>query len=108
MPHLRRANQYILFMALVLPEQLKTLIENKKHILVTFRPDAAGDAIGSAIALALMIERMGRMVDIISADFVLPKAYSFLPLAERINGNFSHLQIAPAPQSLPNLSNKTT
>jgi phosphoesterase RecJ-like protein len=79
-------------MALSLPEQLKTLIENKKHILVTFRKNASGDAIGSAIALALMIERMGRTVDIVSADFVLPKAYAFLPLASRIGNNFSHLQ----------------
>lgn len=79
-------------MALTLPEQIKTLIAERKHILITFRRDPSGDTIGSAVALSLFLERLGKNVDIVSADFQLPKAFAFLPHADRIGSAFSHLQ----------------
>jgi len=72
-------------------EQIKKLLEDKKNILITFRKNG-NDAIASAVALSLFLEKLGKRVDIVCPDFVLPKALDFLPKAKEIRANFPHLQ----------------
>lgn len=79
-------------MARTVPEQIRQLIDSSKHILVTFRRGGDGDAIGSALALALFLERLGKRADIVSDGFELPASYRFLKNAETIRPQFPHLQ----------------
>ncbi|HQF57061.1 MAG TPA: DHH family phosphoesterase [Candidatus Magasanikbacteria bacterium] len=73
-------------------EQIKQLIENKKNILIVFGEPTNGDAIGSAVALALFLEKMGKRIDIISDDFNLPNNFKFLNKAKEIKSGFDFLQ----------------
>ena len=73
-------------------EQIKQLIETKKNLLVVFGKTATGDAIGSAAALALFLEKMGKRVDIVSDSFTLPSNFKFLNKAKEIKPGFDFLQ----------------
>src|SRR3989339_2130044 len=73
-------------------EQLKKLLEDKKNVLIVFGKDGKGDAIGSALALGGFLEKQGKLVDIVSDDFILPKQIKFLKSSEKIQNGFSHLQ----------------
>ncbi|MFA5813459.1 MAG: DHH family phosphoesterase [Patescibacteria group bacterium] len=73
-------------------QQIHQLWEDKKNILITFRKNGAGDAISSAIALLLFLERLGKRVDVICEDFVLPKNFSFLKNSDKIRPAISDLQ----------------
>lgn len=79
-------------MALTDIQQLQQLVQEKKHILVTFRTHADGDAIASALALCLFLEKQGKRVDIVSDGFRLPHTLQFLPKSDSIQSTFSHLQ----------------
>lgn len=79
-------------MALNEVEQIRQLLEDKKHILITFHKDGQGGAIGASVALALWLEKMGKRADIVAHNFSLPKAYQFLKKAEEIQPAFSCLQ----------------
>ena len=81
-----------LCMALTLFQQIDQLIKNKKHILITFRGDATGDAIGSALALFLFLKKQGKTADVICHNFSLPSQFRFLQEADKITGAPSHLQ----------------
>ena len=73
-------------------EQLNNLFQNSRHILITFPPQDNGEAVGSALALKLFLEKQNKQVDIVSDDFVLPKNLNFLPEANQIKSTLSHLQ----------------
>lgn len=73
-------------------EQIKQLIENKKNILIVFGEPTNGDTIGSAVALALFLEKMGKRIDIVSDDFNLPNNFKFLNKAKEIKSGFDFLQ----------------
>lgn len=79
-------------MALSLIQQIHQLLAEKKHILITFRQDATGDAIASAAALSLWLTKQGKPVDIIGEGFKLPKQFEFLKGASAIKSAVSHLQ----------------
>lgn len=79
-------------MALNTIEQLKQLLEQKNNILITFQKDAKNDAIASAAALSLFLEKLGKQVDIVCDEFVLPKTMQFLKKAQSIRPRFKHLQ----------------
>ncbi|MFZ2190171.1 MAG: DHH family phosphoesterase [Candidatus Magasanikiibacteriota bacterium] len=79
-------------MSLTEYEQIKKLLESKKDILITFQPEDTGDAIASSVALALFLESLGKRVDIVSQNFVLPNNLKFLKKSAVIKNNFSHLQ----------------
>jgi len=89
---LRRVQSPKLHMALNDTEQLKHLIGESKHILITFRKDGSGDAIAASLALALFLQKQNKHVDIVVDNFVLPKKFSFLPSAMHIKPKFPHLQ----------------
>lgn len=73
-------------------QQIHQLLDDKKHILITFRKNGNGDAIASAIALLLFLEKQGKRADIICQNFILPKNYKFLKKSETIKSNISNLQ----------------
>jgi nanoRNase/pAp phosphatase (c-di-AMP/oligoRNAs hydrolase) len=79
-------------MALTQTEQIKKLIEDKKHVLITFDKNAKGDAIGASLALSLFLQKLGKRVDIVSHGFILPRTFKFLEGGESIASQFSHLQ----------------
>ncbi|MBU1895575.1 hypothetical protein KJ641_01750 [Patescibacteria group bacterium] len=79
-------------MALTQVQQISQLLEDKKHILITFRTNANGDAISSAIAMFLFLERLGKRVDIVCQDFSLPKNYKFLKDSKLIKSEIYDLK----------------
>ncbi len=79
-------------MALSTVEQITQLIDEKKHVLITFRKNGKGDSIGSALGLASYLQKLGKHVDIVCEDFELPRTFKFLKDAETISPKFSHLR----------------
>lgn len=79
-------------MSLTVHQQIHQAIEGKKHILITFKKDGRGDAIGSSIALLLYLEKMGKRAEIVVDEFDLPNQFNFLKKAKEIKPQFSHLQ----------------
>ena len=73
-------------------QQFRQLVEEKKNILITFKKNGDGDAIGSALALLLYLEKKHKNVDIVCHDFVLPKHFDFLTKSEQIKSVISDLQ----------------
>ncbi len=73
-------------------QQLQSIIQKSRHILITFPPHDGGEAIGSALALKMFLEKQNKQVDIVSDGFVLPKNLKFLPTADQIRSNLNHLQ----------------
>jgi nanoRNase/pAp phosphatase (c-di-AMP/oligoRNAs hydrolase) len=69
---------------LTIPEQLLETIERATRVLVVFRANGEGDAIGSALAFARLLERMEKKVDVVSDGFVASKVFSFLPTVSTI------------------------
>ncbi len=79
-------------MALETIQQIHQLLEQKNNILITFQKDGKGDAIGSAVALKLFLEKLGKKVDIVVDEFNLPSSFKFLKKTSEIKSKFSHLQ----------------
>ncbi len=79
-------------MSLTIPQQIQQLIEHKKHILLTFRADGGGDAIASACALFLFLQKMNARADMVVDHFTLPRQYQFLKGADSIRPEFASLQ----------------
>ncbi|MFA7654071.1 MAG: DHH family phosphoesterase [Candidatus Magasanikbacteria bacterium] len=73
-------------------EQLKKLFSEKKYILIVFRPDADGDAIGSAVALKNFLEKQKKHVEVASTGFVAPKNLHFLTKPVEIKSQLTNLQ----------------
>jgi len=73
-------------------QQLQNIIQKSRHILITFPSHDNGEAVGSALALKLFLEKTNKQVDIVSDDFVLPKNLSFLPESNQIKSTLNHLQ----------------
>ncbi len=79
-------------MALSKTEQIRQLIQEKNRIFITYGAGRTGDAIGSSVALALFLERLGKHVDIVSDQFVLLPQFQFLKKAKTIAPELSTLQ----------------
>ena len=79
-------------MALEIEQQIHQILEDKKHVLITFQKNGKGDAIASSLALALFLEKLGKRVDIVCDEFTLPKIFKFLKKSDKIKSAFSHLQ----------------
>ncbi len=65
------------------PETLLQKLREAKRIAVTSHVSPEGDALGSALALAMGLQRLGKRAEVIFSDGV-PKRYAFLPNAERV------------------------
>ena len=74
-------------------ERVLQEIEQRRHFLITSHARPDGDAVGSTLALAQILRRMGKSADVVLGDSV-PVIYKPLPLAETIihtsevNGNY--------------------
>lgn len=79
-------------MALTDIEQIEHLLNESKHILITFRKDGSGDAIASALALSMFLQKQCKHIDIVVDNFVLPKKFSFLKNSKQIKEQLPHLQ----------------
>lgn len=79
-------------MALKLAEQFKQIISDKNHVLITSKTTASGDAIGSASALALLLKRLGKRVDVVIEDCSIPRQLKFLHDSHEIKPELGHLQ----------------
>ena len=79
-------------MAYTETQQVTELIKKSHHILITFPKNFSVDAVASALALNLVLKKMGKLVDVAASDFVLPKNLSFLPNTNIILQNLSALQ----------------
>ncbi|OGH88777.1 MAG: hypothetical protein A3J93_01655 [Candidatus Magasanikbacteria bacterium RIFOXYC2_FULL_42_28] len=79
-------------MALTEIEQFKQLVSDSKHILIALPAQAETDATASALALQLFLTASHKQVDIVSADFVMPKNLKFLTGVEKIKPELEHLQ----------------
>lgn len=65
-------------MGLYVLQQVIRALEDKKNLLITFKAGADGDAIGSALALKLFFEQLGKKAHIACDGFVLSDRFSFL------------------------------
>jgi len=72
-------------MKLSLPEQIKSLIERSKNILL-ITPKASGDSIGAMLALKASLASLGKEIAIVCAES-LPNNLKFLPSSDRVLGN---------------------
>jgi phosphoesterase RecJ-like protein len=63
--------------------RLKNLLKNASSAIVAAHVDPDGDAIGSMLALGMVLEQLGLAVTLYCADQV-PRIYRFLPGVERI------------------------
>ncbi len=79
-------------MALGEIEQIKKLLEDKKHILITFGHDHREDIACAAIALTLMFGRRGQGIDMVSEEYQPSERLRFLSGIEKIQSAFSYLQ----------------
>jgi len=71
-------------MALSTPQQVKDALTRAKNVLITFPAGRGNEAIGSSLALALFIAKLGKRAEVVSAGFILPGAFRFLPGAKKI------------------------
>lgn len=63
--------------------EIEHLIRTQDSFLVTSHMNPDGDAIGSSLGLALLLEAMGKRVTVYNQG-PIPKLYSFLPAVDRI------------------------
>jgi phosphoesterase RecJ-like protein len=68
-------------------KQIFEFIKKSENILIALGPRANGDALGSSLAFYLFLKKLGKSVDIISANSLLEK-FNFLPSYDKINKNF--------------------
>ncbi|MDO8626707.1 MAG: hypothetical protein Q7K39_04650 [Candidatus Magasanikbacteria bacterium] len=79
-------------MALTEPEQIKTILKDHQYLLVLFSPHDTGDALASALALKYYAEKIGKHVDIVANGFNVPKAFKFLPGADKVKPALTEIQ----------------
>lgn len=71
-------------MELNLKQQARSLIDKAQRILIATRKDPRIDSIGSLLALGMVLEKMGKEVDLVCAGPIL-SIFSFLPQYDRIS-----------------------
>jgi len=64
-------------------EDIKDLVSSSKTAILAAHVDPDGDTLGSMIALALILRKLGLKCTLYSADGI-PKSYRFLPHAEEV------------------------
>jgi len=74
-------------MSLNTEEQTINLIEKSNRILLLPSSPPDGDSLGAALALYLVLKKLGKEATVICADPV-PEALQFLPTIDTISGNF--------------------
>lgn len=75
-------------MANQLYQEIYNLIDRHDRILIMPSSPPDGDALGSALALYLVLKKMGKEVTVVCADPV-PESFKFLPTANVISNQFA-------------------
>lgn len=70
-------------MELTPKQQIAELIKTKKRILILTHKNPDGDAVGSILALYLVLSKLGKEATIICPDLA-PTAFSFLPAIDKL------------------------
>ena len=78
-------------MALTAQQQIYEAIKKSNNILIVIGKNLEGDTIGSALATAMILEKMGKKCDIVSDETPNSK-FSFLPNMEKINPGINILR----------------
>lgn len=73
-------------------EQIQSILQRSKHILIAMKKTPSGDAISASLALALFCKQLGKHVDIVSENFEIPKKFAFLPQNDVIKKQMPNLQ----------------
>lgn len=79
-------------MALSNEQQAASIIKEAKNILIAFPAHHGANAVGSALAMALFLEKLKKRVDIVSTGFVVPMHLKFLPQINKITAQISALR----------------
>ncbi len=79
-------------MALSLTQQIQEAIDRSRQILVVFRQNGDGDAVAAALALARILQKRNKQVEIAAEGFVAPTPLKFLPNVAVIKPALSPLQ----------------
>lgn len=79
-------------MALELREQIKKLIDQSENILITFKKQANGDSIASALALKAFLDKQGKTSQIVSDGFSTPDQLKFLAESKNIGVGIDSLR----------------
>jgi len=79
-------------MALTLHEQINTTFDKSTNILIAFKKDYNADSITSALSLKLLLEKLGKHVDVVSDGFVLASNFTFLPQSADIIGTLEAMK----------------
>lgn len=79
-------------MALNLEQQIKEAINRSRQILVTFRQNADADAIAAALALANILKKQGKQVEVAGDSFNPASTLNFLPQIKDIKPSLSPVQ----------------
>ena len=79
-------------MAFAINQQIQDLIAKSHHMLITFRSNGGGDALGAALGLYLFLKKKGGRVDIVSHGVRIPPSLHFLPSYADIKTELPPLQ----------------
>ncbi|MFA5076605.1 MAG: DHH family phosphoesterase [Patescibacteria group bacterium] len=69
-------------MPLTIQEQTIQALKNSQKPLIVFKKYFAGDSLAAALALFLILKKLGKKADIVCDNLVLPRSYRFLPQNE--------------------------
>ena len=73
-------------------EQFSRAIKDSRHILIALPKDFTPDAVGTAMALYLVLKKLGKLADVVCDGFDLPKNLNFLPAVKEIKPQLANLQ----------------
>jgi len=79
-------------MGLTQNQQIFELIKNSQKILITFKKNFSGDALGSALAVFLLLKKLNKEADIVCHDFAINQNFAFLPEVHQTKSNLSGLK----------------
>lgn len=72
-------------------QQITEALGSASNILITFRNDS-GDGFSSALALAKILEKMGKKADVTASNFKVPQHLSFLPNLNKVSSELGGLR----------------
>ena len=79
-------------MSLEIKQQILELIKQKGNILIALPSNPSTDAIASALALSIVVEKLEQKSKIVAADFNLMPHHSFLPKSKDISKDLATLR----------------
>lgn len=77
-------------MSLSLHQQFYEIVQNSQRPLIIFRKEHNADTIASSLAMAKVLQKLGKPAEIISENFTAPAIYKFLPNIESIKNSLNN------------------